>query len=171
MNKTKLEKYLNSINDKYVDISLLDNYEEYGYDSYNDFKLVIEFLFQNFYKLCIIEKGKKRLGQDEYRNIIKEKYKRCIITNSIVEECDAVHIVEHHNGGSYDIDNGLLLNSAIHKTFDKNYWTIHPDTMNIIVKENHRGSIKKYEGTKVDIIMTPKLYKNLTTRYKLFIQY
>lgn len=56
MNKTKLEKYLNSINDKYVDISLLDNYEEYGYDSYNDFKLVIEFLFQNFYKLCIIER-------------------------------------------------------------------------------------------------------------------
>ena len=56
MSKTKLEEYLNSINDKYVDISLLDNYEEYGYDSYNNFKIVIEFLFQNFYKRCIIEK-------------------------------------------------------------------------------------------------------------------
>lgn len=41
--------------------------------------------------------------------------------------------------------------------------------MSIIVKENHRGSIKKYEGTKVDIIMTPKLYKNLTIRYNLFM--
>ena len=170
MSKTKLEEYLNSINDKYVDISLLDNYEEYGYDSYNDFKIVIEFLFQNFYKRCIMEKGKKRLGQEEYRNIIKEKYKRCIITNSIVEECDAAHIVEYHNGGSYDIDNGLLLNSAIHKTFDKNYWTIHPDTMIIIVKENHKGSIKKYEGTKINITMTSKLHKNLTIRYNLFTQ-
>ena len=42
--------------------------------------------------------------------------------------------------------------------------------MIIIVKENHKGSIKKYEGTKVNITMTSKLYKNLTIRYNLFTQ-
>jgi len=41
--------------------------------------------------------------------------------------------------------------------------------MIIIIKENHRGTIKKFEGTKVNINTTPKLYKNLNTRYKLFI--
>ena len=168
-NKTKLEEYLDSINDNYVDISLLDNYNEYGYESYNDFKIVIEFLFQNIYNLSFLEKGKKRMGQEDFRNIIKEKYKRCIITDSIDEECDAAHIVEQHNGGTYDTDNGLLLNSAIHKTFDKYYWTINPDTMIIMVKNNHRGTIKKYEGIQVNLNMNPKLYKNLTTRYNLFL--
>ena len=43
--------------------------------------------------------------------------------------------------------------------------------MIIIVKENHKGTIKKYEGTKVKLIMTPKLYKNLTIRYNLFTKY
>ena len=61
-------------------------------------RLLQNFYFKTFIKDALQKKEKKRLGQEEYRNIIKEKYKRCIITNSIVEECDAAHIVEYHNG-------------------------------------------------------------------------
>ncbi len=98
--KTKLEEYLDSIEDKYVDQSLLERYEEFGYE-YNDFKIVIEFLFEKVYNKSFAEKREKRLGQMEFSNIIKEKYKTCIITNSIDCECQAAHIVELHDGGTF----------------------------------------------------------------------
>jgi len=33
---------------------------------------------------------------------------------------------------NFDINNCLLLSSNLHKTFDKYYWSINPNTLNVI---------------------------------------
>ena len=68
--------------------------------------------------------------------------------------------------GSYDINNGLLLTSTLHKTFDKYYWSIIETKNNINI-----GSIKNYVGNKVNLELNDNLIKSLEYHYKQFISY
>ena len=164
-----LETYLDSYKDKTLPRSFLNNYSIYGYDTQNDFELVLNFLLYNIYNISIVEDSNVRIHQTDFSNKIRKKFKSCIILGSIDEECEAAHIVEIKNGGDYNINNGLLLNSGIHKTFDKYRWTINPLTLIIEVKPNHNGTIKKYEGIKVNIEINNMLFYYLKQRYDIFI--
>lgn len=116
------------------------------------------------------EDNEKRLNQINFRDEIINNYSKCIITNNeCLDELEACHIIELNNGGTYDINNGLLIEKNLHATFDKYLWCINPDTLKIEVKEGHYGSIKKYEGKMVNITMNPYLYINMLNRYQLFL--
>jgi predicted restriction endonuclease len=75
-----------------------------------------------------------------------------------------------------NINNGLLLCSNLHKTFDKYLWTINPDTLEIEIanyEQNIIGSIytRFIKNPKVLLDMNKELYNNLKHRYNKFISY
>lgn len=60
----------------------------------------------------------------------------CAVTDIKVERMlDAAHIVPVSENGSDHPRNSLLLNAAVHRTFDSHYWSIEPDTLKIAVRK------------------------------------
>jgi len=115
----------------------------------------------------------KRLKQQQFRKLILTRYNKCIITNKYIEkECEACHIIPVEHGGSYDIDNGLLINSCMHITFDDLVWSINPDTLTIDIMCNDEhivGSILEYNGKLVNITPNNIMKLYLTKRWKLYL--
>ena len=69
-----------------------------------------------------LEEKIKRQHQNKFRNDLIKRYKSCIVTGKHASICEASHIipfVECTNEQKYDINNGLLLCSELHKLFDK----------------------------------------------------
>ena len=89
--------------------------------------------------------------QNIYRNAIIKRYNRCIVSNMDNEICEASHIIPFAESKSFDINNGLLLNSILHKLFDKYYWSINPKTLCIeifvpVFKNDIYNILKPYEN-------------------------
>jgi len=71
-----------------------------------------------------------RRGQQEFR----EGLKRCLITGCDAEEAlEAAHIRPYCKGGTFDIQNGLLLRADIHTLFDLGLIAIDTRKMNLIL--------------------------------------
>lgn len=186
----ELEEYL-LINNTVIYEYFANNYEQFNYDSYEELKFDLDFLLNNIYSdvnIINLHTKEQRLHQDIFRKELIKKYNRCIISNSIDIECEACHIIPYSICKSFDVDNGLLLSSDLHKTFDKYYWSINPgtdsfyksssrvspsaDLLKIEINEyiNDCGKIKNYENTKVNIKLNSDLYKNLLYHYNEFIK-
>jgi hypothetical protein len=170
----ELEKYLltnNTVNNEYF----INNYIKFNYDNYEELKLDLDFLINNIYsnvKIVNLHTKEQRLNQDSFRKELIKKYNRCIVSNSIDIECEACHIIPYFICKNFNVDNGLLLSSDLHKTFDKYYWSINPNTLQIEINKNIRncGKIKNYENEKVNIKINSNLYNNLLYHYNNFIK-
>ena len=143
------------------------NWKKFGYKTHKEYKLDLTYLC-DLLNIEINEIKEKRLSQAEFRKEGIKKYEKCIITSFDKVECEAAHIVPVKDDGNYTIDNGLLLNRCIHKTFDLYYWSINPDTNCIEVNSKYFTSINEYEGNKIDI--KEDLYNNLLQHYKIFLE-
>ncbi len=148
------------------------DYSKYYYESYDDFELDLFFLIETLYSNYKIFKNKQdRVEQEQFRRNLINKYNKCIITGSTcLTELEAAHIVNFREDMTNNtIDNGLLLKSNIHKTFDDNLWAINPKSLLIEVKENiDAGEIMNYNGTKINIILNDRILINLKKRYLQF---
>jgi len=113
----ELEEYL--LTNKTI---IKDNYKQFNYDSYEEFKLDLDFLLNNIYsdiQNINLQTKEQRLDQDSFRKELIKKYNKCIISNSIDIECEACHTSQHRWRAchiipysickNFDIDNGLLL--------------------------------------------------------------
>ena len=157
----ELEEYLltnNTVNE--------NNYKQFNYDSYEEFKIDLDFLLSNIYSdihIINFQTREQRLDQDSFRKELIKKYNRCVISDSIDIECEACHIIPYSICKNFDIDNGLLLSSDLHKTFDKYCWSINPKTLKVEINKNINdcGKIKNYEDTTVNIKLNNRLYNNL----------
>lgn len=173
---SNIENYLLQNKEKIINYNIYDNYKIFNYDNKELFTLHLDFLLNNLYKDIKIKEiniSNKRLNQDEFRNLLLNKYKKCIITNNeCIDELEACHIIELKNGGKCDINNGLLLERNIHATFDKNIWCINPNTLLLEIKNKIKctGTISKYKNFKVNIKLNDELYNNLLIRYNNFIK-
>jgi hypothetical protein len=164
----ELEEYLltnNTVNE--------NNYKQFNYDSYEEFKIDLDFLLSNIYSdihIINFQTREQRLDQDSFRKELIKKYNRCIISNSIDIECEACHIIPYSICKNFDVDNGLLLSSDLHKTFDKYCWSINPKTLKVEINKNIKdcGKIKNYEDTTVNIKLNNRLYNNLLYHYDIF---
>jgi ParB/RepB/Spo0J family partition protein len=104
--------------------------------------------------------------QNLYREAITNRFNKCIISDMDNEVCEAAHIIpltESKESESFDYDNGLLLNSVLHKLFDKHYWSICPETMCVKIfissdKVNIYNILKPYENKCLEIL---KKYNNI----------
>ena len=106
----------------------------------------------------VIKQEIREKRQDKkFRKLVEEKYGKCAISGVITEECEVAHIkpfCECLEEEKYDIRNGILLGAQIHKLFDKYFFTIHPNSLKIIVSDyakEKNSSIVPYEGYKVDV--------------------
>lgn len=60
----------------------------------------------------------------------------CAVTDIKVERMlDAAHVVPVSENGSDHPRNSLLLNAAVHRTFDSHYWSIEPESLKIAVRK------------------------------------
>ena len=150
-----------------INLSIFDNYTNYGYTSKESLYTDLNFLVNNIYHTILINPNTIRLSQDEFRNTLLNKYTKCIISNNnYFDELEACHIVELHNGGDYLINNGIILEANLHKTFNKYLWCINPYTKLIEVKDNHYSSINNYINKKINV--DDIIINNLIIRYNEF---
>ena len=161
----------NKRNNYIIKSDILKKYNEFDYDCENDMELDLDLLLAVKYKdIKSSDTKEERREQKKFRKDLLELYPECIITGNDCEtELDAAHIVPFSEGGGYSIDNGLILNTNIHRTFDKYLWSINPDTLCIECKENISvGTINKYKNTKININFNKKIKKNLEYHYNIF---
>lgn len=169
---TKLEDYLDKINNKELEDSIFNKYKDFDYDDEDIFQIDLDFLLKNIYNIKLVESKLidtklKRMGQEEFRQQVLELYcGKCIVSgNDCSAELEAAHIIPFSEQQTYELNNSLLLERNIHSTFDKYLWSINPDTFIIEVKDNC-GSIKKYEGNKLNL--NDNLKVNLQKHYSSF---
>ena len=85
--------------------------------------------------------------------------------------CEACHIIPFSESNNFDIDNGLLLNSNLHKLFDKYYWSINPETLCIETSDkcNTYDCITLYKNKHLEILQKfNKTIEYLKEHYKQF---
>jgi predicted restriction endonuclease len=164
---TKLEEYLDKLNNLEIDNSIFNRYKDFDYDDEDIFQIDLEFMLNNIYNIKIIDTKLKRMGQKEFRQKILELYdNKCIVSGNDCDiELEAAHIIPVAIEEDYSLNNGLLLERNIHISFDKYYWSINPDTFIIEVKENS-GTIQKYKGKKLSLNDNLKI--NLREHYNFF---
>ena len=116
-----------------------------------------------------LEEKIKRQHQNKYRNDLIKRYKSCIVTGKHASICEASHIIpfmECTNEQKYDINNGLLLCSELHKLFDINKVTFDTTGKFIISNEimlsngNDFNEYKKYNGIHIKLNDETKKYLN-----------
>ena len=92
----------------------------------------------SIFKNC--KRKRSRYLQKMYREKLIERFKRCPISDTHYKLCEACHILPYSNAKKkekFDIDNGILLSSTLHKAFDRNYFTIDEKTCKTkILEEN-----------------------------------
>ena len=104
-----------------------------------------------------LESNRERHNQSEFRKKVIERYGKCIITGVKHEtELEAAHIIPYASTKSCELDNGILLNRMIHKTFDNYEWSINPDTLKIEIRnsirnDNNSTILKSDNNQKIDI--------------------
>lgn len=81
-----------------------------------------------------------RTHSKEFRINSINKFKKCAISGIDYNICEAAHILPYCKCKDYeknDINNSILLSANMHKSFDKNYFTVDPLTSKIkIMFEN-----------------------------------
>jgi hypothetical protein len=106
------------------------------------------------------EEKEKRQCQALFREELEERYKRCIISNASVKNCQACHIVpfsECEEKDKYNVNNGLLLRYDLHNLFDSGHLKINPDTLcvelskEILEDENDSKIYGEYHNKKIKI--------------------
>ena len=152
-----------------------NNYKLFNYDNYKELKIDLDFLLYNLYtniNITNLQQKEQRLDQNSFRKELIKKYNKCLISDSIDIECEACHIIPYSICKNFDIDNGLLLSSDLHKTFDKYYWSINPNTLKIEINKNINdcGKIKKYENVQINLNLNNNIYNNLLYHYNIFIK-
>ena len=87
------------------------------------------------------KKKRDRNGQKGFRDKLIKKYQKCPLDNINYTLCDAAHILPHSECDNildaYNVNNGILLSSTMHKAFDRNLFTIDENTCKVkILEEN-----------------------------------
>ena len=169
----KLEIFLDSYDNMDICSNMLSDHTKFGYDDIDIFQYHLQFLLENCYNINIITNKNKRMNQKEFREQLLEKYNNmCIISNNdCIAELTAAHIIPVSEENNYNIDNGLLLTETLHKTFDKYYWSINPNTMRIEINNNiNVGQIKQYNMMKLKLDINSIMKSNIMWHYNQFLK-
>ena len=124
----------------------------------------IEIILQVEFNIEVEDKCKKESEysrqDEEFKKAVKTRYNnKCIITGHDIVKCDVAHIIEFSKCltqyEKYDVNNGLLLSTEMHRLFDKYYFSIKPDTLMIEIDKTKKGinnvGLLEYDNKKLDI--------------------
>jgi len=91
-------------------------------------------------------RGKGRVGQAAFRERLIETYGACPITGCALEPAlSAAHIWEYHQGGGYELWNGILLRADIHLLFDRHLLRIFPGDPPVVVLGESIRAVPGYD--------------------------
>ena len=111
---------LNNIN--HTETDKLNNLYEELLKNYSNKELDYVFYSLKNFKYTNIKTEEKKVRSDEtFKDIVINKYKKCIITNKPKYICEVAHIypfAECSDIEKYDPDNGILLCRELHILFD-----------------------------------------------------
>jgi len=152
------------INDIYNDIITYKDLEKpkiYKKLIKNYDKTIVNFIMYDTYKYIHkeTENHEKRKDQHTFRKKLIKRYENCIITDTDEQTCEACHIIPYNKcseSDKYNVDNGLLLRSDLHKLFDSQELKINPETLTLefsekILNNSKMYKYKKYHLKKVNI--------------------
>ena len=103
--------------------------------------------------------------------------KKCIISSYDDNACNVIPIIPITNKTLFDINNGILLNGILTKLFEKQYWSINPDTLCVEIINNDNNIISKptydylciYNKHYTSILKSyPNTIKYMTEHYNKF---
>jgi len=167
-----IEEYFDNNNNIKIDENFYEQHEKFNVKNKELFKIMVGAnLWAN--DIYSLDETKERKEQQKFRENILNRDKKCIVTDIISIECQACHIVPVSDCGCYDIDNGLLINSNHHITFDKYLWSIEPETLLIDVvsdDSNVVGSIMLYKGKKVNVEPNNIMKMYLRKRWNIYLK-
>ena len=110
---------------------------------------------------------RNRYLQRIYREKLIERFERCPISNTHYKLCEACHILpysESKKKEKFDVNNGILLSSTIHKAFDRKYFTIDENTCKIKILEENIKKDNLDKNDIIDLIDENKYIKNLDNK-------
>jgi hypothetical protein len=109
--------------------------------------------------------NKKRCRYDQYhfrQNLLK-RFPTCVISGHSFYRSDACHIKPYsqcNNDEKYDINNGLIIDSGLHKLFDRYLLSINPRNSIIEIKSkivDFDPDLLNYLGKKIQDLPTQTL--------------
>lgn len=131
-------------------------------------KAKVDFIMYDLFKYIHLDQGKqeKRRDQDTFRKKLIKRYENCIITDTDEQICEACHIIPYSKcaeSDKYNVNNGLLLRSDLHKLFDKGDLKINPDTLQLEFSQQILDNVKmqkykKLHGKKIVVNSKSLLY-------------
>lgn len=169
---------MNNINNylrinKIITNDIYNRHKEFNYDNKDEFKIILDHLI-DIYNISLVEPKQLRTEQQKFRNKIIARDKCCIISGFDESECEAAHIVPLNIEYNFDQNNGILLNSNLHKTYDDGYWCINPESLNVELNINKINDKKlsclMYNNIKANIHLNDEMLFYLNERYKMFKQ-
>jgi hypothetical protein len=164
-----LENFLDEVQRTTQKITNDLNYLDFGYEDEEIFNDDLIFLLENAYNIKMENLSRERIDNDWNKKIRERFTNKCVVSGSICSDyLEACHLIELRDKENYDLDNGILLTSNLHKQFDNNKWCINPETYCVKVKEGVIGDILKYNGKKLDLPKTYLFKYYLKERYKKF---
>ena len=109
------------------------------------------------------------ITQDRFRKELIKRDQFCILSGLCHEVCDAAHLVNKeyiktsNKTLMFTPDNGILLNSNLHKEFDMNFWTIdmNAESWNIVKNTLDTNKLTYNCQIKLYPIAEKKLQTNL----------
>jgi len=171
-----LDNYLKTLKSNLINRNeLLNRYIEFGYDNDDEMFLDLDILLSSkYHNIKIVCNKLKRENQNEFRKDIIKRDKNCVITGTGKLCCEAAHIIpfsQCSNDNKYDIDNGLLLESGIHKLFDKYLWSINNNNKIVISNEilnDESYNILNKHNNKL-IKLNKNQMNNMINHYEIFL--
>ncbi len=117
-----------------------------------------------------LEEQINRNGQFLFKKQLIERYGCCVISKNTVETCDAAHIIPYsklNTNDKYNIDNGLLLRTDLHRYFDNKILKINPLTLIVSFNKDWLAKNQNYnEYNNIKININQNSIKYLIEFYK-----
>lgn len=180
----EIYNFLVNIKNKELDFND-KTFKDFNYEDkdifYEDIKFIISMSFpelnEQFSEFLMFkpEIRNKRKLQKKWKKNLLNKYKKCLVTgNENKDLLEACHIVDLSNAeyqDKFNENNGIILEASFHKLFDRFYWCINPNTLEIELNKNKKDiNLIKYEGKCVDLDINDKLLEFLNYRYQEFLK-
>jgi len=167
----ELDKYIK--NTEIIHSNVYEMNESFNIQNKSLYRILVNF-YLHLYNKSISTLKDVRIDQENFKKLVRQRDKKCIITSrTAIEQLKAAHIVPHANGVDFSIDNGLLLNADIHDTLDAYKWAINPKdlTVDILCKdEGIVGTIYDYAGKRVNIEVNSIMRNNLEKRWLEYME-
>ena len=122
----------------------------------------------NFFKKLIPKNGflpkngclpkinkRNRTGQKLFRDKLIAKFINCPLDNIHYKLCEAAHILPYsdckNKKDKFNVNNGILLSSTMHKAFDRNLFTIDEKTCKVRILEKNILKLQEPKKNKIKL--------------------